>query len=584
MATVLGFAILKLLNRLPIQFTPWQSLVSFITPIVAKICFFMVFLLPVANSLFLPTGHSPDTLPKYLSLVILKPQNLFSMPTNAFPGIVLIVIVSIVLMFWGGMKLDRKRNFILALSGLLLFTLSPTIASIFGGDFRFRFNIGIFSVGYYMAWIGLLLVVLNNFLARYLKPAPALNYNPSGFYSLVPAVLAVGIASKLGAVDLYALGQGFIDSIVFGYTHHAVAAVVSGAVAAVGSAVIVSGVDSAGGYGGSQTSYLPELSTDPGDEPGTIVQRHPNGTVTKRAPDGTVGTLSPDGTQYIESPNGGRAVYYPDGSANIWDPIEGSEIHHPNGDFERITADGTRSTITNNEDGSMDIVSGWGGSLHIPEDGFPEGSITAANGDVIALNGDGSGTYQTQYGTINIDKDGNLSGSITDEGGNSLTVKPDGSIDGVTAAGDKLTVDADGLRAKFADGSFFNTDAEGNLTDCHITDDKGVTYDLKTNKNGTVQIKDSTGNSGTFKPDGTGEIKGSDGSVLKQDADGSATYVSPEGTAWSANVDGTSSVVDAQGNRLALVQDGSVTVKNVNGETTSYTAEQVNQMKAQEVR
>ena len=589
-ATIFGLAILKLLNRLPIKISPWQSLVTFFMPIIARICFFMVFLLPVANFLALPTGQTPDTIPNYLSVVLLKPQNLFSMPDIVFPGLVFLVIISIVLMFWGGMNLSKKRNLILALSGLLLFTLSPTITSILGGDFRFRFSIDVFDVGYLFAWLGLLLAALNMALPRFLNYQPAVSNNRGTYLSVIPAVLAIGFINQLNAIDLSVYIHSFQAFGFFEHTHHFVGAVLTGGAAAAGAGIIVNDADSSAVSGEIESPPpLPELSLEPDDEsgttdyvdpPGTTIQNNPDGTITKTLPDGTVGTLYSDGTQYVETPDGTKGVLYPDGTTKTWDPEEGSETLYPNGSVEVITIDGVKSTATVNDDGTIDIVSGYGGSLHIPKEGFPEGSLTDSEGNVITYHSDRSVSYQTPYGTVSIDKDGIITGSINDGEGNSFDFNPDGTMEAVTAEGDKLTIDAEGLKARFADGTFLNTDSAGNIISCHLKDDEGSLF-VDTDKNGTMHVRDDQGNSALINKDGSGEMKDADGSVATLDSEGNAIITNAEGTTWTAKNDGSGSIEDKLGNRLDLTQDGTVTLKNANGETEVYTPDQINQMRLQ---
>ena len=588
-ATIFGLAILKLLNRLPLKISPWQSLVTFFTPIIARICFFMVFLLPVADFLALPTGQTPDTIPNYLSVVLLKPENLFSRPDIVFPGFVILVIASIVLMFWGGMNLSKKRNMILALSGLLLFTLSPTITSILSGDIRFRFSIDVFSAGYFFAWIGLLLSALNMALPRFLNYKPAARYNQGAFLNVIPAALAIGFISQLNTIDLSVYFQSFQSFGFFEHTHHFVGAVFTGGAAAAGAGIVVNDADSLDVPEETEDisisdialnpedSPITELTLNADDPPGTTIQHNPDGSMTKTQPDGTVGTLYSDGTLYAETPDGGRAVLYPDGTTKVWDPESGSEVLYPNGEYEVITIDGIKSTSTYNDDGSWNIVSGYGGSLHIPKEGYPEGSITTADGNVMRFNKDGSGSVTCSEGTINIDKDGNMWGSLKDQEGNSTTFNRDGTMDAVTAEGDTLTIDADGLRAKFVDGTFLNTDAAGNIISCHLKNETG-TVDIDTDKNGTMHIKDNHGNSAFVNKDGSGEMKSADGSIAMQDSEGNAAFTNAEGTTWTAKNDGTGTIEDKLGNRIILAQDGTVTIKNTNGETAVYTPKQINQM------
>jgi len=599
-STLAGFAVLYLFKRLPIRLTPWQGLVTDITPIIGKMCFFMIFLLPVADMLYLPTGQTPNTLTKYLSIVIALPKNLFSKPSaNFFPGFAFIVIISVVLMFWGSLNLGKTKGLVLSFIGLLLYTLSPTLTSILSGDVRIRIIMAFFSIGYYLAWVGLILIIAAKFLPRFLKVKPSLPQGQPSMLSFLPPLIGLGVMSHFSSIAVTGTvpTSGAFD---FESLHHGIASGFDGGTAGFGSCSIVDdaieGDDSSGDDG---TGYEPEPppepeipaeppppqgpqpSTDPEDEPGTTIQHNSDGTITKTLADGTVGTKYTDGTIYVVAPDKSTGTYYPDGTSKEWSPDAGLEVKHPNGDFEKTNADGVSSSLKNNPDGSMDVTSGYGGNLHIPKEGNPTGSLTTYDGTTISMNGDGTSGISNENGKINIDADGNMEGTMGDGKGNKVTFKPDGSMNGETAEGDKITINDDGLKATFKDGSYINTDAEGTPTDAHIKDDEGHTIDIKTDDKGGLHIKDDEGNTADINKDGSGKMKGSDGSELTQDTDGTATATNSEGTKWTAKTDGTGSIADKKGNRIDLGKDGSVTVKTADGKTTTYTPDQINQMKAQ---
>ncbi len=583
LATIAGFGIMFLFNKLPIRLTPWQALVIDVGPVLAKLSFFMIFLLPVASYLTLPSGHTPDTLTKYLSIVIALPDNLVSKPgTDVFPGFAIVVIISMILMLWGSSNLGKTRNLLLALGGLLLYTFSPTIASILTGDVRLRIIMSFFSIGYYLAWVGLLLIIVSKVLPQFLKVNPSRMGTSFGLPSILPPVIAFGVFNQFSGVDLSG-HIPFIGAFDFEETHHLVAGVFSGGIAGWGAGVITSGNEAPPEEDEPEEPPVPQgpvPSTDPDDPPGTTIQNNPDGTSTKRRPDGFVGTKYSDGTVYVQGPNGETGVYYPDGITKEWTPEAGLEVTHPNGDMEWTSAEGAESSVTNNKDGSIDIKSGYGGNLHIPKEGNPEGTITTWDGNNLKFNGDGSASMTTAGGTMTVDKDGNLSGSMSDGKGNRITIGEDGSVDAENADGDKLKIDADGLKAKFKDGSFVNMDAKGNLTSAHVTGDDGVTYDASTDDKGGLHLKDNQGNSADINKDGSGQMKGADGFTATQDSQGNATFTS-EGTTWAAKKDGSGTISDKKGNRIDLGKDGSLTVKDAQGKTTTYTADQVGQMQAQ---
>jgi len=127
-------------------------------------------------------------------------------------------------------------------------------------------------------------------------------------------------------------------------------------------------------------------------------------------------------------------------------------------------------------------------------------------GNTMTFRNDGTASFQTSMGTVEIDKDGNMSGTLKDDKGNRLTMNADGTFDAETEQGDKIALTADGLKAKFSDGSFLNTDADGQITSAHCKiDDR--TIDANTDDKGALHIKDDRGNSADINADGSGQMK-----------------------------------------------------------------------------
>ena len=663
-ATIAGFAVLFLFKRPPFHIKPWQALVTDLTPVIGKLFFSLAFVLPIADYLTLPSGHTPNTLPKYLSIVVAIPKNLFSRPTSdVFPGFVFLVIISIVLMYWGSMNLEKRGHLLMSFGGLVLYTVSPLISAALLGRSGIHLIMSFFGVGYYFAWIGLLLLLLAKILPRFLKANPVPANNASGMLNLLPPVVAFGLLAHFSSGG----GTGHLQLFQlfdFESTHHFVAGVFSAGVAGVGAGVIVDQADDAareaisdfdgeigpppeeppdvpeepeipdaGGEIGPPPEEPPDVpeepplpqgpvpSTDPEDPPGTTVEYNKDGSVTKRQPDGTWGTRYTDGTTYVEGPGGESYTEYPDGTTKEYSPETGLEVKHPNGDMEITLPDGRTGGITSNPDGGIDINSPYGGKLHCPKDGYPEGSLTRYDGTQMTFNKDGSGSVTSPYGgTLDLDKNGNVSGSWTTEQGDHFTFKPDGSFEGKTADGAEISVDADGLKAKFKDGSYFNTDAEGNLTSAHIKTEgpeggeltvdsngmqakfndgsninvdgagnltsahikgEGRTYDINTDDKGTMHIKDDKGYTADINQDGSGKVKDPDGNVATADSNGNVELTFKDDVKWGLKNDGSGFVTDKKGNRIDLNKDGSITAKDSTGKTVTYTADQVNQMKAQ---
>jgi hypothetical protein len=607
LGTIAGFIVLKLFNKLPIRLTPWQALVTDIAPTIGKLCFFMIFLLPVADYLMLPDNiHNPNTLTKYVSIIIALPKNLFTKPTlDYFPGFAFIVIISIVLMFWGSLNLGKTKGLVLAFLGLLLYTFSPTITSVINGDVRIRILIAFFNIGYYLAWLGLIIVLVSRFLPRILKVKPSPVQGKASMLSFLLPLIGVSFLSHLSTMGITGSGTT-VGSFDFETLHHTFASGFAGATAGLGSGSIIGdeieGDDGTGTENGDtsepdsdETSPPeappveppppptgPQPSTDPEDPPGTTIENNSDGTITKTLPDGTVGTKHTDGTVYVKAPDGSTGVYYPDGTSKEWSPDGGLEVKQPNGDIEKINADGVKSSVINNSDGSMDINSGYGGTLHCPKEGNPTGSLTSWDGNTYTMNGDGTGNISNNTGKVDIDQEGNMDGTLSDKQGNNLTVKKDGSWSFRTADGDKVAVDSEGsVDANFKDGSFFKVDGEGKNLNAHVKDDNGITYDAYTDKNGGQHIKDDQGNSTDANADGSGTIKTQDGVTATADAQGNVSIADDEGNTWVAYNNGTSKLFNKNGASVEQHKDGSMTVKDIDGKTANFTQDELKQMQAQ---
>lgn len=600
LATVAGFLVLAAFKKLPIRLTPWQALVTDISPIIAKMCFMMVILLPVAKSLMLPTGQYPDTLTKYVSILIVLPKNIISgAPANSiFPGVPIIVVISVVLMVWGSMNLGRTKMWLMALLGLLLFTFSPSIASVFKGDPGLRLSMSSFSIGYYLAWFGLIWMMVAKLLPKILKTTPARQTGAAGALNMLPPIVVFGLLSQHGSTIDLGLHFPFLGSLDFESMHHGIAAGFSAAYAGIGAGAITEeagydGEESPEEFSGNEAPPEKEIpepeptvpagpqpSTDPEDPTGTTIEKNKDGTMTKRMPDGWTATKYTDGTIYGEGPNGEKVTYYPDGTSKEYTPEGGLDVKHPNGDSELTTPDGATTSIVNNADGTMDITSGYGGTLHVSKEGYPEGTLTAHDGTRYTCAKDGSVSIATPDGTMTMDADGNMTGAMRTPEGDTITAKPDGTIEAKTAEGDIITIDKDGLKAKFTDGSFANMDSNGNITSAHLKDKEG-TIDIATDDKGSTHIKDDQGNSVDINKDGSGQMKGSDGSSASQDANGNATVTNSEGTTWSAKNDGSGTITDKKGNKIELHKDGSLTVKESSGKSTHYTADEAGQMNGQ---
>jgi uncharacterized Zn-binding protein involved in type VI secretion len=219
-----GLFLLTRMGNYKLTFKPWQTAVNNLLPIIAKMLFWMVFLLPIADYMTMPSGHSPDSLVKYVSIMFAAPQNIISgSPTDVYPGIPIIVLISVILMVWGGISLNKKKGFAIALGGLLLYTLSPTIASFSIGQGRLAFIMEFYGIGFYLAWTGLILLIVSKFLLPKILKTPQNPDHNVNFAAFVPLILAPFFISYITTVLSQALIVVTPMQLEFESAHHTLA-------------------------------------------------------------------------------------------------------------------------------------------------------------------------------------------------------------------------------------------------------------------------------------------------------------------------------------------------------------------------
>jgi uncharacterized Zn-binding protein involved in type VI secretion len=239
---IAGIFLLTKFSNYKISFTPWQTAVTSFLPMIAKILYFMILLLPVADYLTLPSGHTPDSFVKYISIMIAVPSNFVSgAPNDVFPGIPIVVLISIILMVIGGLNLQKTKYFVIALSGLLLYSVSPAIASVVAGRAIPPLVIQFYAIGYYLAWIGLILIVVSKILPKFIKkttlPPPPPQNNSLGL--IVPFMLLPLALTQIISLQPHALISVVPVELDFESAHHLGAGFLAALFAALGAGLIV---------------------------------------------------------------------------------------------------------------------------------------------------------------------------------------------------------------------------------------------------------------------------------------------------------------------------------------------------------
>ncbi len=220
LASLVGFVLWHRRSGMNLQLKP-PGVLSQTLPAVGRQLAAMVFFLPIASFHAMPSGHSPDTLVKYASIVLAKPSNLWSARAfDPFPGIPVVVLAAMALMFWGLWSPRRTLNKVALLSGFTLYLFSPTLGALVTGDPGLHLPFGHLRVGFYVALAGVLAMLLPPRLAA------------MGAAPVAPAAaLLVFWPNPTHWLALFGLG--------FEATHHGAAALLSGALAgALGASLV----------------------------------------------------------------------------------------------------------------------------------------------------------------------------------------------------------------------------------------------------------------------------------------------------------------------------------------------------------
>lgn len=631
LAVIVGLLAQRYFGQLKIPLKPPMAFVSFILAPVSKLLIILGLLLPFGNGLTLATGHYPDTLLKYLSIAIVKPENLlatsgenwwFGLP-DYYPGAPLIVSISIVLMFIGAIRINKAKYLKFFLAGIVLYTLSPTISYLIStGKFAAMFYSGFYAIGFFITWIGLLLFIGSKYVGK--REAP-LNLGAIRAPKIKIPIPRRGVATILSSVGM-ALSMMAVSQLVSSFSgaplllaqdeffevfHHGIASAASGIVAGIAAYGFMEDADWAGEGNGElmvedvqQESLASEVtpsagvgtevaSPDPNDPPGTMIQRNPDGTIVKSYPDGKKGTLYSDNTVHIELPDGTQYTEYPDGTSKTYLPNGTLEIEYPDGKVETrvpdgrvgITCpDGTKTThlpeggsVTVKPDGTVTKTEANGSSETWDKDGntisksFGEGRF---EGMTFTKNKDGTITVESKYGgkaTCSEDME-TMDGTVTTKDGMIISGKADGSYiikndDGT------FSFNEEGIDVEFKDGSRAHVDSDGNI-DIEIPAKGKATL----SNDGNLSMHDNDGNSLEIKNDGSFNYSDKDGTTINGKSDGTYTETTPEGITVQLGKDGSATIANPDGSSASIGNDGSLTVRGADGSTKNYPPEYVKTM------
>lgn len=369
---------------------------------------------------------------------------------------------------------------------------------------------------------------------------------------------------------------------------------------------------------GSVTKTLPD---------GTVGTKMPDGTVYVNTADGTTGVISPDGTEkytspdgtvteiftdgtsYTVTPAGSTCTEYPDGTTRVTTPDGGMTLQRPDGSFE-LKEPGQANTQICGPDGSLlgvrdanggevfkdksgnysgKMITSDGMELEVKGSDHSEVTLTNPNGTEIVIDKNGelqSGHLVMPDGQADIGADGQITGDFTDQASGVKThieTTADGSLKISDSAGTHVTVSENGVEGTIVtDDGTVSIDAGGNIDS---KDKDGSSDKIVQNPDGTSRWthKDPDGSQTTVDvtEEGNFELKGSDGTkeTLVTNADGSSTLtqVGADGskTTYVAGTDGKIHITTPEGGHVTVSQDGSVTMAGTDGQTRTFSADDV---------
>lgn len=191
-------------------------------PLLGRTLAAMIFFLPAASALQQPTYHNPNTIDRYISILIAIPSNLTATVTSSpYPGIPLLVVASMALITYGLLSPRRRSRLLLLTGGLALFTLSPTISAIVTGSPAVHLDPTEFRSGFYLSVIGVALLWVSRRDAARARTSPLSASGASPALAIAPLV-ALGFLDIAAGQPLALFGLGFEA------THHGAAALLAG--------------------------------------------------------------------------------------------------------------------------------------------------------------------------------------------------------------------------------------------------------------------------------------------------------------------------------------------------------------------
>ena len=212
------------------------------------------------SGLELPSGHNPNTYSKYLSIIVVIPNNMMNnILISAFPGLPVITVPALLIIAIGAMIperfLARKWKPIIILVGLILLTVAPYIThAVLNMKNKVLLD---YTPEFYVVWVGFVLVAIDAWLPLIMKSAKV---SPGGKGPIVagmvmPVILPIVWLAFLFPPILAQTGGG----PNFEANHHMWAGVISGVMGGFAGASVVD----------DTTSTSEDVPTEYSDEGGT---------------------------------------------------------------------------------------------------------------------------------------------------------------------------------------------------------------------------------------------------------------------------------------------------------------------------
>ncbi len=198
---ITGFILFKIKNPNKSPVPSQDAMPDFVTSlfkVIGRIMVIMMLSLPIASAgLIMANFRNPDTLIKYVSVIIADPSNI-TFTTGLFPGMPLMMLGGIILIIMGILIPEKlladKMKWLFQVLGMAIITVTPII-SFFAFDSFMDFSWG-YGIVFYLGWIGVVIQLIAPMIGKNINPSTPAPPPQYATYALL-AVFATPILASI---------------------------------------------------------------------------------------------------------------------------------------------------------------------------------------------------------------------------------------------------------------------------------------------------------------------------------------------------------------------------------------------------